>query len=141
MQEYRDRLYAKLSAADESVLAFCRERNIELINVRQGYTQCSTLVIAENAVVTADKTIEKALCRSGAEVLLIEAGDIRLEGFSYGFIGGAGFADNGVTYFFGDITKHPDYGRIEAFCRKHHSKIEIVCKKEPLTDIGGVVIL
>ena len=53
----------------------------------------------------------------------------------------AAFADNGVTYFFGDITKHPDYGRIEAFCRKHHSKIEIVCKKEPLTDIGGVVIL
>ncbi len=138
---FGNRLYAKLSAADESVLAFCRERNIELINVRQGYTRCSTLVIAENAVVTADKTIEKALRRSGAEVLLIEAGDIRLEGFSYGFIGGAGFADNGVTYFFGDITKHPDYGRIEAFCRKHHSKIEIVCKKEPLTDIGGVVIL
>ena len=50
------------------------------------------------------------------------------------------FTDNDVTYFFGDITKHPDYENIKVFCENHHVKIEIICKKEPLTDIGGIVL-
>lgn len=134
------KLYGKMDAADASVLAFCREKGIPLVHVKQGYTRCSSLVIGDKAVITADKTIAKALKADGAEVLSIQPGHIRLEGFEYGFIGGSGFFDNGTTYFFGNITKHPDYERIKVFCAKYNSKIEILNREEPLTDIGGVVI-
>lgn len=137
---FGNRLYGKLNAVDPAVLEYCKQNGIEAVNVNQGYARCSTLVITENAVITADKSIEKALKSNGAKVLLISPGHIRLEGFDYGFIGGAGFTDNDVTYFFGDITKHPDYERIKVFCENHHVKIEIICKKEPLTDIGGIVL-
>ncbi|MED9968661.1 MAG: hypothetical protein UFA98_01425 [Ruminococcus sp.] len=138
---FNDKLYGKLTAVDDSVIAYCKQNGIETVIVNQGYTRCSTLVIAEKAAITADKSIEKALKNDGAEVLLISPGNIVLEGFDYGFIGGAGFADNRTVYFFGDITKHPDFVKISAFTEKYNSKIEILCKKQPLTDIGGAVLL
>ena len=83
-----NRLYGKLSANDETVLEYCNEHGIELVNVNQGYTRCSTLVVNDNAVITADLSIEKAMKQNGVEVLRISQGQIRLVGFDYGFIGG-----------------------------------------------------
>ena len=57
-----------------------------------------------------------------------------------GFIGGAGFADEGVVRFFGNVKKHPDYEKIKVFCEKYDSKIEILCPEEPLTDLGNVTL-
>lgn len=138
---HNNKLYGKLSATDSSVREYCRENNIETVNVNQGYTRCSTLVVNEKAVITADKSIEKGMKNNGVEVLLISAGNIVLEGFDYGFIGGASFSDNNTIYFFGDITKHPDYNKIKEFTSKHNSIIEILCKTQPLTDIGGAVLI
>lgn len=138
---HNNKLYGKLSATDSSVREYCRENNIETVNVNQGYTRCSTLVVNDKAVITADKSIEKAMKNNGVEVLLISAGNIVLEGFDYGFIGGASFSDNNTIYFFGDITKHPDYNKIKEFTSKHNSIIEILCKTQPLTDIGGAVLI
>lgn len=138
---HNGRLYGKLSATDPSVLRFCAEQGIQTVNVNQGYSHCSTLIINEKAAVTADSSMEKALRSNGTEVLRISSGHIRLEGFDYGFIGGAAFSHGGKTYFFGDITKHPDHSKIKAFCEKYDSEIEILCKSEPLTDIGGAVLL
>lgn len=137
---FHNKLYGKLSAVDSAVLDLCEKNGFEAVNVNQGYARCSTLVITENAVITADRSLEKALKNDGADVLLISPGHIRLDGFDYGFIGGAGFTDDSVTYFFGDIKNHPDFEKINAFCKKHHRKIKIICQEEPLTDIGGVVI-
>lgn len=133
------RLYGNLKAADPSVLDYCRQKNIRCVHVNQGYARCSTMVIRDNAAVTADKSIEKALQNDGAEVLLIRLGHIRLEGHDYGFIGGASFTDGNTVYCFGDITQHPDYRQIKQFCEKHHVTIEIIAKTAPLTDIGGAV--
>ena len=138
---HNNKLYGKLSATDSSVREYCRENNIETVNVNQGYTRCSTLVVNDKAVITADKSIEKGMKNNGVEVLLISAGNIVLEGFDYGFIGGASFSDNNTIYFFGDITKHPDYNKIKEFTSKHNSIIEILCKTQPLTDIGGAVLI
>ena len=134
-------LYGKLSAVDTSVIDYCSENGIKLVDVNQGYTRCSTLVINENAVITADKSIEKALKNNGADVLLISPGNITLEGFDYGFIGGASFTENDTVYFFGNIKEHPDHKKIKAFCEKYNSNIEILCEEAPLTDIGGAVLI
>ena len=134
-------LYGRLDSVDDTVLDYCREEDIKLVNVNQGYTKCSSLQVAENAVITADKSIEKALKNNGAEVLLISPGNIELKGFDYGFIGGAGFYNNGTVYFFGNVKKHPDYDKIKQFCDSYNSDIEILCQDMPLTDIGSAVVL
>jgi hypothetical protein len=85
--------------------------------------------------------IEKALKNNGVEVLLISPGNIELKGFDYGFIGGAGFYNNGTVYFFGNVKKHPDYDKIKQFCDSYNSDIEILCQDMPLTDIGSAVVL
>ena len=82
-------LYGKLSAIDKNLLDYCKENNIRTVNINQGYARCSTLVLNNNAVITSDLSIEKALKKDKVEVLLISSGNIVLEGYNYGFIGGA----------------------------------------------------
>ena len=136
-----NRLYGKLSAIDETVLEYCKEQGIELVNVNQGYTRCSTLVVNDNAVITADPSVEKAMKQNGVEVLRISQGQIRLKGFDYGFIGGCSGRIGNTIFIFGNIKKHSDFGAINRFIINHNSNIEILCEDMPLTDIGGAVLL
>lgn len=136
-----NKLYGNLKATDSIILDFCRENGIETVHVNQGYTRCSTLVVNDHAVITADRSIEKTMKLHRVEVLPISAGHIRLEGFDYGFIGGASCTPGKTVYFFGDVTKHPDYAEIKAFIEQNNSNIEILCNEIPLTDIGGAVLL
>ncbi|MGN0502693.1 MAG: DUF6873 family GME fold protein [Ruminococcus sp.] len=132
--------YGKLSAIDKNLLNYCKEKDIRILNINQGYARCSTLVLNDNAVITSDSSIEKALKNDGVEVLLISSGNIVLEGYNYGFIGGAGGKiDENTVAFFGNIENHPDYILIEKFCKKHNVTIKAICKDKPLTDIGGIV--
>ena len=133
-------LYGRLDSVDDTVLEHCRKSGIKTVNVNQGYARCYSLQIADNAVITADKSIEKALKNNGAEVLLISPGHIKLKGFEYGFIGGAGFYDDNTVYFFGNIKKHPDHKKIREFVKRYNTDIEILCQDVPLTDIGGAVL-
>ena len=133
-------LYGKLSAIDKNLIDFCEENNIKTVNINQGYARCSTLVLNEKALITSDLSIEKALKKDGVEVLLISYGNVILDGYDYGFIGGAsGKIDENTVVFLGNVTNHPDYRRIENFCENHNTSIKIICKDMPLTDIGGIV--
>ena len=133
-------LYGKLSAIDDFLLDYCNEHGIKTVNVNQGYARCSVLVVNENAVITSDLSLKKALEEDGVEVLLISSGNIILDGFDYGFIGGAsGKLNNNTIIFFGNVAKHPDFNKIKRFCEKYNSQIEILCKEKSLTDIGGIV--
>lgn len=133
-------LYGKLSAIDKNLLDYCEENNTRAININQGYARCSTLVLNKKAVITSDLSIEKALKKDGVEVLLISAANIVLDGYNYGFIGGAsGKIDDNTVVFFGNVEMHPDFDKINNFCIKHNISIKIICKNMPLTDIGGMV--
>lgn len=136
-----NKLFGKLSAIAPELKQYCIDNNIKMINVNQGYCRCSTLVISDNAVITADSSIEKALCKEGIEVLRISEGNIRLDGFDYGFIGGAGAGIEDKIIFFGNICKHPDYIKIRNFIFRHKLEIKIISSDMPLTDIGGIVVL
>lgn len=135
----KDKLYCKRDSVDETVLRFCEKENIEIINVNQGYTKCSTAIV-DDKIITSDMGIFKAMTQNGVEGLLIKTGDIKLENVNYGFIGGCCFADADNVYFSGDITKHKDYKEIEKFC--HNNKKNIVClTNKELYDIGGFVVI
>ena len=111
----------------------------EFINVKQGYAGCSTAVVSGSAVITSDSGVAKATAACGIDVLTISPGHIGLCKSYGGFIGGASFlADKGTLAFTGDVTRHPDYIRIESFCAAHGVKT-LSLTDAPLLDIGGIV--
>lgn len=109
-------------------------------DVKQGYAKCSILPITENAIITDDESIFRAL-KNTADTLFVRKGDILLDGHDYGFIGGASAKiSKDEVLFFGDIEKHRDADRIMSFLEKHHHTA-IFFKDYPLYDIGGLVTL
>lgn len=135
----KNKLYCNAKALDNAVKKYCVENKIDIINVNQGYTKCSTAIIG-NGFITSDKGIFDALSRSGVEGLLIESGNIELKGVDYGFIGGCCFSDNENVYFTGNIKSHPSYTKIKQFCDSKN--VKIVCLSENiLYDIGGFIAI
>lgn len=132
-------LYGKTSAISSEVKEYCNKNNIKIVNVNQGYARCSTLAVNKKAVITADISIANALENNGVEVLKISEGHINLEGFNYGFVGGASGKINNKIIFFGNVKNLPDFEKIETFIKKHGKDIQILCPQMPLTDIGGIV--
>ena len=130
-----DTLFGRL----ESLSVKIKELYPKAVNLRQGYAKCSTLLFGNNAV-TSDKGIADALSEFGIKVLLITPGHIGLPGYDYGFIGGASFVYEDKIIFFGDITKHPDHIRIKDFAKSSGYEL-IYDKNEPLTDLGGAIVL
>lgn len=111
-----------------------------VIAVNQGYTKCSTIVIDNDNFITEDNGIYTALEKAGKNCLLIAKGYAELQGYNYGFIGGASAFLSAINtlLFFGNIKTHPDYIKIEEFCRRCGINTDYI-KEIPLQDIGGFV--
>lgn len=108
--------------------------------MRQGYSKCSTCVVSQNAIITADTGIYKAAESNGIEVLCINNDGIHLRSGRIGFIGGvSGLIDKGTLAFNGDINRHSDSNIIKDFCK--NKNVEIVCLKDgELEDIGTITV-
>ena len=122
-------------------LALCLLQNYKMIPVKQGYSRCSVCPVRDKAVITADCGIADALRKRDFDVLEIHAGYIRLEGFEYGFIGGASFRlGEGLIAFTGHFEEHPDADSIKAFLQKHETA-PLYLTDEPIFDIGSAVLI
>lgn len=133
-----DKLIGKTDDADLKLLD--STRHLTKINVRQGYSKCSCLVVSDNAVITDDESIGRALRDCGVDVLLVAKGDVHLSGHDYGFIGGASCKlSESEILFFGDITNHKDYKKIAYFLEKY--ACEMISLDFPLSDFGGIIPL
>ena len=131
-----NKIIGKTDSADRKLLESVK--HLAKINVRQGYSKCSCLVVNDDAVITDDESIYNALSDIGIEVLRISKGDIYLEGHNYGFIGGASCKiSKSEILFFGDVTRHRDYKKIAGFLDKHGC--DIISLDFPLTDFGGMI--
>lgn len=111
------------------------------IPVNQGYARCSTCAVSHNSIITADTAIAKAATAAGMDALMIRPGYIQLDGYDYGFIGGATIKiSDSVIAFTGTLDHHPDQNNILAFLKKHgHTPVFLT--KDPIFDIGGAVAL
>lgn len=109
------------------------------INISQGYAKCLLCIVDENSVITEDEGISHTLKRHNIDVLKISAGDVKLPGMNYGFLGGASgkIAKNKLA-FAGDITLHRDYKKIYDFCMSRNV-MPISISDEPLIDIGSII--
>lgn len=118
-----------------------KQKHLKLIPVHQGYAKCSIAVISEQAIMTADSGIAHVAKSAGLNVLLLQPGHIVLDGYSYGFIGGAcGKLAADVMAFAGSLTTHPQAAEILAFLEKQNVQALSLCKG-PLQDVGGILPL
>ncbi|MEW9125227.1 MAG: DUF6873 family GME fold protein [Thermotaleaceae bacterium] len=126
----------------DRVLVRClEEKGVTFVHLNQGYSKCSICVISENAVITADRGIAKAVEKLGVDVLLISPGYIILPEMEYGFIGGAtGLIDKSELAFIGDLAEHPDKKRILDFLISYDVR-PIFLEKGKLKDHGSIIPL
>ena len=135
-----NKIYCKADAASKLILDFAQERSLEIRKVKQGYSKCSVCTVGEQAAITADVSLCRAMREDGIDVLLISAGDVILQGYDTGFIGGCSGDDGKNVYFSGNILLHPDGERISEFCKKH-GKTALSLSNESLTDVGTIFFI
>ena len=125
-------LFGNLKYTAPEVLEAAREKGLEAVNVNQGYTACSTLLLM-NTVVTADPSVFEA-AKDRLSALEVESGGIVLEPYDTGFIGGATAYHDGVLYTFGEFQ---GFGELKELL--HEKNIEICPLFDgKLTDYGGI---
>ncbi|MHB9057153.1 MAG: DUF6873 family GME fold protein [Paludibacteraceae bacterium] len=113
--------------------------NVELIDVKQGYTKCSVCIIDEFSAITSDKEISKRLRGAGIDTLEIVAGHINLPGCDYGFLGGAAVKlSRDILAFTGNLNSHPDKIRIIEFLKNKNIQ-PVFLTDEPCFDIGSII--
>ena len=111
------------------------------IPVNQGYTKCSVCIVDEQSIITADKMIAEAAQLSGMNVLRIAEPFVALDGFEYGFIGGASFKINADEIAFtGLITDATIRNKIEAFLKSRKIK-PVYLTDNKIFDIGSAIPL
>lgn len=125
--------------ADKKIIELMKNRGLSLTNVNQGYSKCSCTIINETAFITQDEGIKNAAV--GFDVLLISPGGVELEGFPYGFLGGAtGMVSNDTLAVNGSIENHQDYEKIMKFLDKYKIKVLNLHDGKPV-DIGSIIPL
>ena len=134
-----DALFCKENIIDNTIANAYNDYKIA--NVNQGYCKCSTLLLNDRSFITDDISIYNKGKELSFNCILISKGDIKLNGYDYGFIGGASAKiSNDEIVFFGDITKHKDFTLIDSFIKKLNMKY-FYSDEFPLTDIGGLIQL
>ena len=132
-------IYGNINFLSKDIIYFAKKENYKLISVKQGYAKCSTVVLGNDAVISADKGITNAVQNAGKIALQTENSPsaISLIGYDYGFIGGASGVFFDTVYFTGDLNSHPDCEEIKKFCHRFNFKT-LCLTEEKLCDIGGI---
>lgn len=130
-----------VDTVSQNVLNSMMKKGKTVINVKQGYTKCSVIPVGDNAIITDDEAISRKCREYSIDVLKIQKGNVILDGFDYGFIGGtAGELCNGIIAFNGDVFSHPDGEKIAEFIKKHN-KTHLSLAEGELVDIGSLILL
>ncbi len=134
------RIFGLVASLSEKILEWAEKNHVSVKNVKQGYAKCSACVVSGNAVITEDTSIERAMVENGIDVLRVTSGQVALEGYDCGFVGGACGSDSENVYFCGDISRHPDFEKIEKFCHDR-GKNCVSLGNGRLYDIGTIFFL
>ena len=131
-------VFCRTGSISHAVLHLAKSQGKTIVDVKQGYPACSTLALGDNAAITADKGMAKAMREHGIRVYEIEQGNIALPPHEYGFIGGACGVFRDKVYFFGNYKSHPSRDILErAMDSENFSPVSL--SDEPLMDLGGIL--
>ena len=127
-----------LKFTDKVLLDYYKNSAYELINIKQGYGKCSSLV-TEDFIITSDGGIYESL-RDLIPIYKIKHGEIRLQNFNYGFIGGASGVLGKKIFFTGDFSHHSSNEEILKIIKKYDYEIEIL-SDETIEDFGSIYFI
>jgi hypothetical protein len=106
----------------------------------QGYSKCSTVIIDETRIITADTTIHRKAIAEGLSSLLITSGHVALPGYEYGFLGGASGTTGSTVFFTGTLKKHPDFNAIMSFIEESGKKT-LFLSDDNIIDLGSILFI
>lgn len=133
--------FGNLPAAAPDALEYLRQRRWQLVGVRQGYAKCSTVVADKGTAITADKGLWESLSRRGIHCLLIQPGDILLEGYDTGFLGGCcGLIAPKVLAFTGSLDRYREGEKVRRFLEEDGIRA-VALSDGPMVDVGGILPL
>ncbi len=113
------------------------KKKYEIINVNQGYTNCSCLYIGKSIVLTSDNGMKKALLKYGYKVIIIDNNYIKLKDFKNGFIGGCAIKLDDEIVFFGKLEN--EFEKIKNLLKENQIKFKDF--DFPLEDFGSAIIV
>lgn len=128
----------KIDSMDPKLMEQLKGLDVEFVNSRQGYAQCSVAKISESCCITADKGMERLLKAWGIQVLRIPEGGITLEGYNHGFIGGASGVISGRFVLTGRFHDAGINRAIEDFVTNNGVDIRFLTVQEPV-DLGSLI--
>ena len=111
-----------------------------VIDTKQGYSKCASVVVGNSGVITADPSVARAVKKAGIDVLELSGSYTRLDGYDTGFIGGASGDDGEHIFFAGNIDTHPESESIKRFCLSHSREV-ISLSDESLYDYGTLIFI
>lgn len=116
-------------------------RAMQPLSIKQGYAKCSALIVDERSIISQDRGLTRAAAAAGLDVLQISPGHVALDGFEYGFLGGAGFKiSRDKLCFTGVLDEHPDKWRILDFLSARGIR-PLYLTGRPVFDIGSAIPL
>ena len=127
-----------LKFTDQVLLDYYKNSGYDMINIKQGYGKCSSLV-TNDFIITSDGGIYESL-RDFIPIYKINHGEIRLQNFNYGFIGGASGVLGKKIFFTGDFSHHSSHEEILKIIKKYDYEIEIL-SKDPIEDYGSIFFI
>jgi len=122
------------------ITEYALQNGYEVINVKQGYSACSTLVIDEDLAITGDIGMKKAIESASKKAFLVDNSKIILHGYNCGFIGGAGAMIDKKLYFFGPTSFFENYPEIMDFFAIEGIEI-ISIIPDQVYDFGGIKLI
>lgn len=127
-----------LGFTDKNLLSSIHSK--KLINIKQGYSKCSTAIVSDNAIMTSDKGICSALIEEGLDVLMLPPGDILLPGLNYGFIGGCcGLLNESLLAIYGNLDFYLYGNQVKEFLKKHGVE-PVYLRNGKLIDRGSLFV-
>ncbi len=123
---------------DPQILRKAKELGLQILHVNQGYTKCNLTIVDDHAAITSDAGISTVLKNQNIDVLMISQGHVTLQGFPYGFLGGASGKIESEIIFNGNLSAHPDYEKIKEFIENRGLQITYF-EDYPLEDIGSII--
>ena len=95
--------------------------------------------MTQDFVITSDGGIFESL-RDLIPIYKIDHGQIKLQNFNYGFIGGASGVLGKKIFFTGDLSHHSSYEEILKIINEYDYEIEIL-SKDPIEDYGTIFFI
>ncbi len=107
------------------------------INVKQGFSRCSTIHLGKDCFITSDKSIMKSLDSAGIECEYLSPEGIILKGCRHGLLGGTAGVLGDKLFLCGNADFYPEGTALRHITEARNITL-IELYEGPLIDCGGI---